>query len=97
MLFEETQKVLFCSDLFHHNGDVEPLTESDILGPSEAMRAGMDYYAHSPDTRRHLERFAALAPGTLACMHGAAWRGDGRSLLLALAESLAGAPVAAER
>ena len=26
VLFEETQKTLFCSDLFHQAGDVEPLT-----------------------------------------------------------------------
>ncbi len=32
VLFEETQRVLFCSDLFHHDGDGEPLTEADILG-----------------------------------------------------------------
>ena len=28
-----------------------PLTEGDILGPSEAMRAAMDYFAHSAGTR----------------------------------------------
>ena len=36
-----------------------------------------------------LEGLAALAPTTLACMHGAAWRGDGAALLRALAEILA--------
>ena len=30
-----------------------------------------------------------LGPTTLACMHGAAWRGDGAALLRALAEILA--------
>jgi flavorubredoxin len=29
LLFEETNQTLLCSDLFHHFGDVEPLTESD--------------------------------------------------------------------
>ena len=38
-----------------------------------------------------------IEPTTLACMHGAAWRGDGSTLLTALAESLAGAEVAAAR
>jgi hypothetical protein len=32
VLFEETQKTLFYSDLFHHVGDVEPLT--DVVGRS---------------------------------------------------------------
>ena len=30
-MFEETSRTLFCSDLFHHNGQVEPLTESDVV------------------------------------------------------------------
>ena len=65
------------------------MTEADILAPSEAMRAGMDYFAHAPNSGVLLEGLAALAPTTLACMHGAAWRGDGAALLRALAESLA--------
>jgi hypothetical protein len=48
----------------------------------------MDYYAHAPDSRRHLERLAGLAPTTLACMHGSAWRGDGGALLRALADAI---------
>src|SRR5689334_8445392 len=31
LLFEETNGALLCSDLFHQSGDVEPLTESDII------------------------------------------------------------------
>jgi hypothetical protein len=52
------------------------------------MRAGLDYYAHAPHSRATLERLAALRPATLACMHGASWRGDGSALLLALADAL---------
>lgn len=89
-LFEETTGTLLCGDLFTQGGAQHPpVTESDILGPSEAMRAGLDYFAHGTGTRPSLERLAALEPSTLACMHGAAWRGDGRGLLLALADSLA--------
>ena len=32
VLFEETRKTLFCSDLFHHFGNVEPVTTSDLIG-----------------------------------------------------------------
>jgi flavorubredoxin len=96
-LFEETTRTLLCGDLFTQGGaEHAPVTESDILGPSEAMRAGLDYFAHGKDTRRSLERLAALDPTTLACMHGSAWSGDGRGLLLALADALQGAPVAGQ-
>jgi len=64
------------------------LTETDILGPSEAFRRTLDYYAHPRDGRRHLERLASLEPTMLACMHGSAWHGDGDKLLRALADSI---------
>jgi flavorubredoxin len=89
LLFEDRTRTLLCSDLFTQGGaDHPPLTESDVLGPSEALRARMDYYAHAADTRATLERLAALNPDTLACMHGSAWRGDGAGLLRALAGAL---------
>jgi len=93
-LFEETTRTLLCGDLFTQPGADHPaVTESDILGPSEAMRAGMDYFAHSDDTGALLQKLAATNPQTLACMHGSAWSGDGKRLLLDLAEALS--PVAA--
>lgn len=88
-LSESTTRTLFCGDLFTQPGASHaPITESDILGPSEVMRAGMDYYAHAPATRATLEKLASIEPRTLACMHGAAWRGDGARLLRALADAL---------
>jgi hypothetical protein len=83
-------QALLCGDLFAQPGaDHPPLVESDILGPSEAMRAQMDYYAHGPNTLSVLQRLAALQPKILACMHGSAWRGDGAQLLTSLARALA--------
>ncbi len=88
-LTEERTATLLCGDLFTQGGaDLPPVTESDILGPSEAFRHGMDYFAHAKHTRVMLERLAATKPATLACMHGSAWRGDGAALLRALADSL---------
>ncbi|MFI5317799.1 MAG: MBL fold metallo-hydrolase [Myxococcota bacterium] len=88
-LFETRTRTLLCGDLYTQGGHEHvPLTESDILGPSEAMRAQLDYFAHAPGSRAILERLAGLAPSTLACMHGAAWRGDGARQLRALADSL---------
>ena len=88
-LFERMTGTLFCGDLFTQPGEgAEALTEGDILGPSEAFRGVMDYYAHGGQTRRTLARLAAASPQTLACMHGSAWRGDGAGLLMKLADAL---------
>ena len=88
-LMEERTKTLLCGDLFTQGGaDHPPITESDILGPSEAFRQTMDYYSHTKNGREMLERLAATEPTTLACMHGSAWRGDGASLLRALSNEI---------
>lgn len=88
-LGETKTRTLLCGDLLTQAGAQHPaLTESDILGPSEAMRGVMDYYAHGPDTRRHLERLAAFEPRVLACMHGSAFAGDGAAVLRELASAL---------
>ncbi len=90
-LMEESTRTFLCGDLLTQPGDgATALTSADVLEPSEAMRKGMDYYAHAPSTRSALERFAALAPKTLACMHGSAYTGDGARLLRALADRLDG-------
>jgi flavorubredoxin len=89
LMMETSTRTFLCGDLFTQGGAGEtPITESDILGPSEEFRGSMDYYAHAPDTARILERIALERPTTLACMHGSAYRGDGAALLRALAERL---------
>jgi glyoxylase-like metal-dependent hydrolase (beta-lactamase superfamily II) len=88
-LFETRTRTLLCGDLFTQAGDTHaPLIEDDILAPSEVMRAQLDYFAHAPQTRALLDKLAALAPTTLACMHGSSWRGDGAALLRQLADRL---------
>jgi flavorubredoxin len=90
LMMDSSTNTFFCGDLFTQGGPGDvALTESDILGPSEAFRKPMDYYAHSPQTSSVLERLALQQPETLACMHGSAWRGDGAALLRALATALA--------
>jgi flavorubredoxin len=91
LMMESTTRTFLCGDLFTQPGRGEtPVTESDILGPSEAFRRSLDYFAHTPDTDAVLERLAQEQPTTLACMHGSAWRGDGAALLRALAANLRG-------
>jgi flavorubredoxin len=87
VLFEETQQTLLCSDLFHQNGDVEPLTESDVVGRSQqSMRdyqTGLlaEYVPYTPLTAQNLTKLAELKPRTLAIMHGSSFSGDGARAL----------------
>jgi flavorubredoxin len=89
VMMEDTTRTLLCGDLFTQGGGGEvALTTADILGPSEAFRKPMDYFAHAPQTGAVLERLAGEKPTTLACMHGSAWSGDGGRLLRELAAAL---------
>jgi flavorubredoxin len=82
VLFEETQRTLLCSDLFHQDGDVEPLTSADVVGRShQAMKkyqAGIlaDYVPYTPLTTQNVKKLANLKPKTLAIMHGSSFTGD---------------------
>ena len=91
VLFEESQRTLFCSDLFHHDGDVEPITAADL---SDRVRAAMgrmqagplaNYMPYTPRTEGILRRLADLSPQTLAIMHGSSFTGDGARALQGLA------------
>lgn len=93
-LFEASTRTLFCGDLFTQGGhEHEPVTERDILGPSEAARSVFDYFARTPKLEDQLATLARTRPSTLACMHGSSWRGDGAKLLTELGRRLA-APAA---
>ena len=73
-LMEERTRTLLSGDLLSQGGaEHPPMTESDILGPSEAFRHAMDYYSNTRNGGEMLERLASLEPTTLACMHGSAW------------------------
>lgn len=94
-LADERTRTLFSGDLFTHGGkDLPALTESDILGPSEAFRGMMDYYSKAQDVEGMLSRLADWGPRTLAVMHGSSWRGDGAALLRALSDALTRVPAA---
>jgi flavorubredoxin len=91
LLFEETRGTLLCSDLFHQNGNVEPLTESDVI--DRARKTLCDYQAgplanYMPYTKHTdgiMQRLAALNPRTVAPMHGSAYAGDGAQAIRDLA------------
>jgi flavorubredoxin len=91
LLFEETQRTLFCSDLFHQEGDVEPTTQSDVVGRCEKVLINYqkgpfaNYMPYSTLTDATLTRLAELKPKTLATMHGSVYIGDGGQALYDLA------------
>src|SRR5262249_21937115 len=88
VLLECVTGTLLCSDLFTEGGaEHPPVTEADILEPSERFRSQMDYYSHTKDGPQILMSLAETKPKTLARMHGSAWRGDGAALT-ALAAAL---------
>ena len=87
MLYEETTGTLFSSDILHQNGDVQPLTENDIVDAArQAMVEGQQgplasYFPYTKDTDGHLRRIADLNPNVIAVMHGSVFRGDGGRVL----------------
>jgi len=82
VLFEETRRTLFCSDLFHQWGEQEPLTRSDVTERArEALMRSesgpfANYVPYTDHTGRILDQLAALEPRTLATMHGSSFEGD---------------------
>ena len=87
LLFEETQGVLFCSDLFHQNGDLEAVSTGDVV---ERFRKTLvenrdgptpGYMPYTPCTAATLGRLCGLNPKVLAAMHGSAFVGDGARAL----------------
>jgi flavorubredoxin len=91
LFFEETDKTLFCSDLFFQPGEVEPLMTASpvdrardaiITGQKGPLAKDMPY---TPYTDGTLHRLADLQPQTLAVMHGSSYCGNGQAALKALA------------
>ncbi len=94
LLFEESGRTLFCSDLFTHAGDLEPVVTA---GVTERARATLlefqkgplaNYLPYTPNTDPIMQRLANLKPQTLAIMHGSSLSGDGGAALRSLAQVL---------
>jgi len=91
VLFEESQRILFCSDLFHQWGHREPATADSIIERCKSAlvesEAGpfANYVPYTHHTGRVLESLAQREPKTLAAMHGSTYHGDGAQALRDLA------------
>jgi flavorubredoxin len=90
VLFEETNKTLLCSDLFHQNGNVVELTDDDILSLHKKslleFEKGplMGYTPYTKRTGEMIKKLANLEPNTLATMHGSSYNGNCIQALLDL-------------
>jgi len=94
LMFEQTERLLLCSDLFHHDGPVEPITESDVIGRVRKtlvryQQGPMAYYLpYTNRTEPTLKRLAALQPRIVATMHGSTFVGNGEQALHDLAQTM---------
>ncbi|MFQ6538605.1 MULTISPECIES: hypothetical protein [Aphanothece] len=94
LLFEETEKTLFCSDLFHHFGDAPAVTSDDLIEPSLAAMRQMQqgplafYMPYTPQTDTLLTGLSELQPQTLALMHGSSHSGASGKMLKDLAGAI---------
>jgi flavorubredoxin len=93
LLFEETQGVLFCSDLFTQTGQRPALADDVIDRAHAALIAEQqgpfhDSIPYTAKTDAILAELAALQPATLAVMHGSSYTGAGSAAISALRGSM---------
>jgi flavorubredoxin len=84
-LFEESTRTLFCSDLFHQDGELEPVIDSEPELIARARKTLVRYQAgpfanylpFTTMTTDLLAKLGALKPAVIAAMHGSTFKGDG--------------------
>jgi flavorubredoxin len=87
LIYEETTKTLFTSDLFTRRGDDGPETDADLIAPALASEDHSHATAITPATAPTLRRLAELPIDALALMHAPVYRGDGPQALRDLADA----------
>ncbi len=95
LMFEETTGTLLASDLLGQLGDGPALAHGDIVGPALASEALWRSMSVTRDTVPGLRRLAALAPKTLAIMHGSSLNAGCADALRAFGEGIAAQSLAA--
>ena len=86
LIYEETTGTLFSSDLFTQFGACPATTTSDVVAPAIATDKAVPFMPSTPMAAPTIRRLAALAPKTIALMHGPTFEGDGTAALTALAD-----------
>jgi hypothetical protein len=70
VLFEETTKSLFPSDLFIQPGDQPPVVTENLGGEMCSFYREMGIFAHEDPVRRVVDRIEQLEPDWIHGMHG---------------------------
>lgn len=86
---DETTSTMFVSDLFGQTGRTRAITTDDVVERALEAEAGFRSVAPSPYVDSALDELSALAPTTLAVMHGASFHGDTRAAFADLRAGLA--------
>ena len=86
VIYEEATGTLLCGDLLTHVGNTPALTDADVVGPAIEEERMFRYTSLGPSTAPNIRKLAALAPKTLALMHGASYRGNAVRTLNSLAD-----------
>jgi flavorubredoxin len=87
MLFEETERTLFCTDVLHQNGQRPAFGGPELVGICRQSLIDYqqgpfaNYLPYTRLTAPTLDRLAALEPRTPATMHGSVFRGAGAQAL----------------
>lgn len=85
VLFEETTRTLLCGDLFSQVGAPPAISTDDLLDPAIAAEGMFHATCLAPQTAATIRGLGDLEPSSLAVMHGASYRGDGKRALYELA------------
>ncbi|MDQ2826907.1 MAG: MBL fold metallo-hydrolase [Actinomycetota bacterium] len=86
LLFEEVTGTLLAGDLFTHTGGGPPMRDDDVVERAFAAEDLFKSTALTSATASTIRNLAALAPSTLALMHGSSFDGDCQEALIALAD-----------
>jgi flavorubredoxin len=70
MVFEESTKSLFPSDLFIQTGDQPPVVNEDLTDDMCAFYREIGIFAHEEPVRKTIDRLEPLAPEYVHAMHG---------------------------
>jgi len=70
MIFEETTRSLFPSDLFIQPGDAKPVSSEDLSESMLALYRGVGIFASEKPVRQSVKRVSKLRPEMVFPMHG---------------------------
>ena len=89
VVYDETDRLLFSSDLFMQTGDREPLTDEDRSAEVRECARFFGLLPSQAHLNQLLDRIEPLAIDTLACHHGSVLQGDPSPYYQAMREQAA--------